>query len=634
MAHESTSLLVNKSSTALQYGLLVKDPLGEGQSNKCVSFHNISYEVSQQSCFKKLPPKTILDNISGIMKTGLNAIMGPTGSGKTTLLDILAGHKDRKGLSGVVLINGENQPVNFKCKSAYVVQDDIIMGTLSVRENIAFSAALRLPSVYTRTDRKERVRQVIEELGLTEVADSKVGTEFIRGISGGEKKRTSIGMELIIAPGILFLDEPTTGLDASTAISVIRLLKDLSKQDRVIIISIHQPRYSIYKLFDSLTLLSKGNMVYYGIAGDHALQYFSDNGYECEQHNNPADFFLDVVISCEAQEMKSVMYSLSESAGQNKLSVAYTQSSQCHKVTKELAAILEKAPREAKKVSQFASSFPWQLGVLAVRAVRNLVRNPIVSIVQMLVMLILSTIVGIIYFQLKDNFAGFQNRVGAFYFIITNVVFGSFSAIELFIRERPLFIHQSARGYYRVSAFFFTKVFCDLLPMRIVPVILYSAISYWMLGLKKELLHFAIYSLTLLLASSAASATAFLVSAGVRVLALATMLVAMTFIFQMIFGGFLVNLNTVVVWLSWIQYISIFRFSLNALFENELKGSYYCNRIPYDFANRTIYECDVNRTVIGDIYLTHWGTFVTIFGTMRWGCSCMLLLYSHLHTSP
>ena len=97
---ESTSLLVNKSSTALQYGLLVKDPLGGDQSNKCVSFHNISYKVSQRSCFKKLP-KTILDNVrycanctgqrvidicfySGIMKTGLNAIMGPTGSGKTT----------------------------------------------------------------------------------------------------------------------------------------------------------------------------------------------------------------------------------------------------------------------------------------------------------------------------------------------------------------------------------------------------------------------------------------------------------------------------------------------------------------------------------------------------------------------
>ncbi|XP_065906246.1 broad substrate specificity ATP-binding cassette transporter ABCG2-like isoform X2 [Dysidea avara] len=193
-----------------------------------VSFVNISYTVQPNSFlayFKKIPEKKILDNVSGSMNPGLNAIMGPSGGGKTSLLDILADRKAKKGLSGYVLINGRRQPSNFKCASAYVVQEDLLMGTLSVRENIAFSAALRLPTSMTKKERSDKVESVIAELGLSHVANSKVGTELIRGISGGQKKRTSIGMELIISPDIVFLDEPTSGLDATTAVSVITLLK-------------------------------------------------------------------------------------------------------------------------------------------------------------------------------------------------------------------------------------------------------------------------------------------------------------------------------------------------------------------------------------------------------------------------
>uniref|UniRef100_A0A674MU28 ATP-binding cassette, sub-family G (WHITE), member 2a n=1 Tax=Takifugu rubripes TaxID=31033 RepID=A0A674MU28_TAKRU len=233
-------------------------------------------------------------NYSGIMKPGLNAIMGATGSGKSSFLDILAARKDPAGLMGEVLINGAPQPPNFKCLSGYVVQDDVVMGTLTVRENLNFSAALRLPTYVTQKEKQQKVNKLIEELGLGRVADSRVGTQLIRGISGGERKRTNIGMELIIDPSVLFLDEPTTGLDASTANSVLLLLKRMAKNGRTIILSIHQPRYSIYRLFDSLTLLVNGKQVYHGPA-QRALAYFSDIGYTCETHNNPADFFLDII---------------------------------------------------------------------------------------------------------------------------------------------------------------------------------------------------------------------------------------------------------------------------------------------------------------------------------------------------
>ncbi|KAL3309149.1 ATP-binding cassette sub- G member 2 [Cichlidogyrus casuarinus] len=187
-------------------------------STKCrvdgsrVSFHDIRYEVKVRKMpWSKPKPKSILKGVNGVMHAGLNAIMGPTGSGKSSLLDVLAGRKDPHFLKGRVLIDGKPQPKNFKCMSGYVVQDDIVMGTLTVRENLFFSAALRLPSTVKQEERKEKIEDVIDELGLAHVADSKIGTELIRGVSGGERKRTNIGMELITDPKVLFLDEPTTG---------------------------------------------------------------------------------------------------------------------------------------------------------------------------------------------------------------------------------------------------------------------------------------------------------------------------------------------------------------------------------------------------------------------------------------
>jgi ATP-binding cassette subfamily G (WHITE) protein 2 len=161
-------------------------------------------------CIKK-KHKRILYDINGIFKPGMNAILGPTGSGKSSLLDILADRKDRKGLEGQVLMDGQVQTEDFKYRVGYVVQDDTVSGTLTVRENLTFSANLRLSKSTSREQKRAIVDQVIGQLGLEKCVDSKVGTEFSRGISGGERKRTNIGMELVLSPSVLFLDEPTTG---------------------------------------------------------------------------------------------------------------------------------------------------------------------------------------------------------------------------------------------------------------------------------------------------------------------------------------------------------------------------------------------------------------------------------------
>lgn len=184
-----------------------------------ITFHSLNYTVSKQKCCSMCPlpcikktHKRILYDINGIFKPGMNAILGPTGSGKSSLLDILADRKDRSGLEGQVLMDGLVRTNDFKYRVGYVVQDDIVAGTLTVRENLTFSANLRLSKHTTGKQKRVIVSQVINQLGLERCADSKVGTEFTRGISGGERKRTNIGMELVLSPSVLFLDEPTTGI--------------------------------------------------------------------------------------------------------------------------------------------------------------------------------------------------------------------------------------------------------------------------------------------------------------------------------------------------------------------------------------------------------------------------------------
>jgi ATP-binding cassette subfamily G (WHITE) protein 2 len=138
---------------------------------------------------------------------------GPTGCGKSTLLDMLADRKDRSTYEGYVLINDRPRPPSsvYRYMIGYVVQDDIYSGTLTVHENITFSANLRLPQSVTCEERLRRVEKIIEQLGLTECANTRMGTESQRGVSGGERKRTCIAMEMVLSPSILFLDEPTTG---------------------------------------------------------------------------------------------------------------------------------------------------------------------------------------------------------------------------------------------------------------------------------------------------------------------------------------------------------------------------------------------------------------------------------------
>uniref|UniRef100_A0A8C6V1I9 ATP-binding cassette, sub-family G (WHITE), member 2b n=1 Tax=Neogobius melanostomus TaxID=47308 RepID=A0A8C6V1I9_9GOBI len=497
------------------------------------------------------------------MRPGMNAIMGATGSGKTSLLDVIAGRKDPRGLKeGQVLVDGRVVTSELRLSSAYVVQDDILMGTLSVRENLLFSANLRLdPRQHTDKEKRSRVDAIIQDLGLTDCAHTKIGTEFLRGVSGGERKRCSIGMELITAPSLLFLDEPTTGLDSNTANCIMSLLHTLSRRGKTVIFSIHQPRYSIFRKFDHLTLVHKGRWCTRG-----------RQSYQIETFNNPADFFMDVTNG----EAKSALAPFNTEEGHHFLAPTFRQSQLCRTVLEELEKVDSGITSgRLDKFVDYPTSFLYQMRVVCKRTGLNLLRNPQTSYAQLALNIFFAILVGLIYFQMSLELPqALQNRSGAFFFLIINMVFGNLSAVELFINERAVFIHENSSGYYRTSVYFLSKIFADLLPNRIIPILVFSAIAYYMMGLKPDFEAFLCFALNMSLVSLAGVGLAFLVSASVSTFAMANILIALPFVFMMVFGGFLVDLNNMLNWLAWLKWLSIFSYGLNVR-EPMLNKMYY-----------------------------------------------------------
>uniref|UniRef100_A0A8C1XPU1 ATP-binding cassette, sub-family G (WHITE), member 2a n=1 Tax=Cyprinus carpio TaxID=7962 RepID=A0A8C1XPU1_CYPCA len=605
----------NESRTPVSTGM----SFSSSRRGVTVSFHNINYSVKMKSGFmfkRKVTQKNIL--IDGIMRPGLNAILGATGSGKSSFLDVLAARKDPAGLSGEVLIDGAPQPPNFKCLSGYVVQDDVVMGTLTVRENLRFSAALRLPKSIRQRVKDEKIEKLIQELGLSKVADSRVGTQLIRGISGGERKRTNIGMELIIDPPVLFLDEPTTGLDASTANSVLMLLKSMADSGRTIILSIHQPRYSIYQQFDSLTLLVGGRLVYHGPA-QGTLDYFSQLGYTCQPHNNPADFFLDVINGdSTAVALNNLNFNGAKLADppscllsiEDRLVEEYKNSAIYNQTKRELERIVQgqdNSTRPKSRTITYSTSFCHQFNWVLRRTFRNRMLNRQTLFAQIGVVIFLALVVGAIFFGVEDNLSGIQNRRGALFFITTNQCFSSISSAELFITERKLFVHEYISGYYRVSVYFLSKVLSDILFLRTIPGIVFSCVAYWMIGLKASVETFFIFLFSIVLVSYTATSMTLAISADQTAVGIANIFMTISFVIMMIFSGLLVNLPSVADWLNWLKYLSIPRYGLTAVEINEFTGLIFC-----DTKNTTRIERQVCST--GEDFLSEQGIDYSTWG--------------------
>lgn len=237
----------------------------------------------------------IMRGVTGKLSSGRScAIMGPSGSGKTTFLHLLSGKVQRT--TGVVEVNGmEEELSTYKKLVGYVPQEDIMIRELKVGETLMHSALSRLPAKLPRKAKEALVYETVKLLQLENVYNSVIGTVEKRGISGGQRKRVNIGMELVANPSLLLLDEPTTGLDSSVALEIVKLLAKLARQQQLLVAAVvHAPSQRAFHLFDDLLLLGKGGRVIYQGAISDAPAYFELIGFPIPQGQNPADHYLAV----------------------------------------------------------------------------------------------------------------------------------------------------------------------------------------------------------------------------------------------------------------------------------------------------------------------------------------------------
>nr|XP_016452319.1 PREDICTED: putative white-brown complex homolog protein 30 [Nicotiana tabacum] len=295
------------------YGQLEKEKAME-QKTKNMTFSGvISMATDDNTEIKTRPPieivfkdltitlkkkhKHLMRSVTGKLMPGrISAVMGPSGAGKTTFLSAVAGKLTQCTLSGMVLINGRADSIHlYKKIIGFVAQDDIVHGNLTVEENLRFNARCRLAADLPKADKVLVVERVIESLGLQAVRDSLVGTVEKRGISGGQRKRVNVGMEMVMEPSLLILDEPTSGLDSSSSNLLLKALRREALEGVNICMVVHQPSYTLYKMFDDLVLLAKGGLVAYHGPVKKVEEYFANLGITVPDRVNPPDHFIDIL---------------------------------------------------------------------------------------------------------------------------------------------------------------------------------------------------------------------------------------------------------------------------------------------------------------------------------------------------
>ncbi|KFQ50069.1 ATP-binding cassette sub-family G member 8, partial [Nestor notabilis] len=450
----------------------------------------------------------IIQNLNLKVRSGqMLAIIGSTAGGKTSLLDVIT-CRDHGGKikTGQIMINNKPcTPQLVKKSIAHVHQDDRLLPHLTVRETLLFVAKLRLPKFFSDSQRKKRVEDVIAELRLRQCADTRVGNEYLRGVSGGERRRVSIAVQLLWNPGILILDEPTSGLDSFTAHNLVITLSRLARGNRLVLLSLHQPRSDIFQLFDLVLLMTSGLTVYCGTARD-MVQYFTEVGYPCPRYSNPADFYVDLT-SIDKQTAEKETESRKRA---NTLANLFLEN------VKDFDDFLWKAP-EGDNVANTLSkqrshvnseeviNMPHhscdqlpgalkQFTILLSRQVSNDFRDLPMLLIHGFEALFMSLLIGFLYYGHEKTRLSIRDTTALLYMIGALIPFTVIlDVIAKCHSERAMLYHDLEGGMYSVSPYFFAKILGEL-PEHCGFVIIYAVPIYWLFRLNFLWVWLAVYS--------------------------------------------------------------------------------------------------------------------------------------------
>lgn len=531
--------------------------------------------------------KEILKQISGCAAPGeVLACMGPSGSGKTSLLNALSGRSSYN--SGYISINGETvTPKAMKrlmSKIAYVKQADVFFMHLTVRDQLTYTALLRLPATMSRNDKMKEVDRVIDMLRLNKVADSPLML-----LSGGEKKRVNIGTELLTDPFVLLLDEPTSGLDSTSAVSLMKLLRNLAQENgKTVVTTIHQPSSAVFQSFDKLIMLSDGCVVYFGTPKE-SLSYLKNLNVACPDGYNAADHWMDVLVndsSIEEERASIDTDNTSVATQSEEQPPAFGQDRRKHfgdlkdksprallqaawdneAVAEQMDSALktdedDKSTNDTFEVKKYNSSWLTQYLVLTHRCLKNS-KSAIFTPLNLVKSICIGAVAGLVWWQMEYTERTVKDRSAYFFFTMTYWVFDSmFSALMAFPMEREVILKERASGSYHLSAYFMAKTSSDA-PVRLILPFLYMVTSFWMAGISSNFGVFVASVGCTLLSVVAGEALGLLVGAAIPNMERALTIMTISMLALMLLGGFFVE--NIPSFVSWLKYLSPFKYAFDA----------------------------------------------------------------------
>ncbi|XVF55357.1 hypothetical protein PTKIN_Ptkin06aG0030800 [Pterospermum kingtungense] len=382
--------------------------------------------------------KRLLNGISGEAREGeILAVLGPSGSGKTTLSDALANRIDKHSLKGFVTLNGEALDSGLsKVISAYVMQDDLLFPMLTVEETLMFAAEFRLPRSLSKEKKKARIQDLIDQLGLRNAVNTVIGDEGHRGVSGGERRRVSIGIDIIHDPILLFLDEPTSGLDSTGAYMVVKILQRIAQSGSIVIMSIHQPSSRIVALLDRMIVSSHGQTLYSG-SPPNLPRFFSDFGHPFPDNGNPCEFALDFIRELEANDPSGTQNLVEFNQSWQALMISSINASY-KPSTLSLEDAIKRSISRGKLVSGasatgdqylkssvplFANPWWFEVVVLLKRLAINSRRMPEVFCLRLGVVLITGIVLGTMFWHVESTPTGVEERFRFLAICISSIMF-------------------------------------------------------------------------------------------------------------------------------------------------------------------------------------------------------------------
>ncbi|XP_071705817.1 ABC transporter G family member 21-like [Rutidosis leptorrhynchoides] len=560
-----------------------------------LKFEDLAYTINLQSgesyCFTSSESKrtrTVLNGVSGVVRPGeLLAMLGPSGSGKTTLLTALGGRLPGK-TSGSITYNGQPFSSSFKRKIGFVTQDDVLYPHLTVLETLTYAAMLRLPKSLTHEEKVEQAELIIIELGLTRCRNSIVGGPLIRGVSGGERKRVSVGQEMLVNPSLLLLDEPTSGLDSTTALRIMATLKGLARGGRSVVTTIHQPSSRLYWMFDKVLVLSDGCPIYSGNSG-RVMEYLASIGYVPGfSLMNPADFLLDLANGVDPnsnpgdnQQCNQGRTECHEDRNSLKQFLISSYKKTLHPLIKEDIRRNFNDPDRATGGPQssrccdnrWTTNWWTQFKVLFKRGLRER-RHESYSGLRIFQVMSVSILSGLLWWH--SDTSHLQDQVGLLFFF--SIFWGFYplsNAIFTFPQERPMLIRERSSSMYRLSSYYFARMAGDL-PMELILPTIFVTTTYWMGGLKPSLITFVLTVLIILFNVLVSQGLGLALGAILMDLKQATTLSSVIMLVFLLAGGYYIQL--IPPFISWVKYISF---------------SHYCYKllVEVQYSKNEVYEC-------------------------------------------